>query len=148
MTTVITLSIAIVLITLIFCITFLVSRLPDASKDVSDKQNEPDTNEIENNNDKHAFDHPVNSELSDEQVKSLISLKDQVKSFKLQVKINELDELVSKLNSADFPENEKLALADEIADKVDITLQGDKQAQDKKQKFKVIQGWGASMRAS
>jgi hypothetical protein len=137
MTTVITLTIAIVLITLMFCITLHKSRIAKAvsneSKVDQDKQK------------KHAFAEPVNSELSDEQKQALLSVKDQVKAFKMQVRINKIDDLVSKLNSPDVSEKEKLALAEEITQAVDSTLQGE-EAQVKKANFKVIQGWGSSMK--
>jgi hypothetical protein len=74
-----------------------------------------------------------------------LKLKEQVKSFKLQSKINEIDDLVSLLKRDDYSDEEKLSLADEIANKVDQTLKGDQQPQVNKS-FKVIQGWGASMK--
>jgi hypothetical protein len=63
----------------------------------------------------------------------------------MQVKINKIDGLVSKLNSPDISEQEKLVLAEQITQAVDSTLQGE-ETQVKKQNFKVIQGWGASMK--
>jgi phenylpyruvate tautomerase PptA (4-oxalocrotonate tautomerase family) len=63
----------------------------------------------------------------------------------MQVRINKIDDLVSKLNSPDVSEKEKLALAEEITQAVDSTLQGE-EAQVKKANFKVIQGWGSSMK--
>jgi hypothetical protein len=95
----------------------------------------------------NAFTKPVESELSDEQKQSLINLKKQVQSFKLQHRIDKLDDLVSKLNSAEYSEEEKLLLADEIAQKVDVTLNGD-DVQPKKKNFKVIQGLKQQAKAS
>lgn len=141
MTTVITLTVAIVLITLMFCITLHKSRVAKAASDKSEKmQNNQKTDAKKN-----AFAERVNSELSDEQKQALLSVKDQIKAFKMQVKINKIDDLVSKLNSPDISEKEKLALADEITQAVDSTLQGE-EAQVKKANFKVIQGWGSSMK--
>jgi hypothetical protein len=141
MTTVITLTIAIVLITLMFCITLHKSRVAKAAY----TENESIQNNQQKDVKKHAFAEQVNSELSDEQKQALLSVKDQVKAFKMQVKINKIDDLVSKLNSPDISAQEKLALAEEITQAVDATLQGEK-TQVKKQNFKVIQGWGAAMK--
>jgi len=141
MTTVITLTIAIVLITLIFCITLHQSRVAKAAYTESENVQNNQQKDVK----KHAFAEPVNSELSDEQKQALLSVKDQVKAFKMQVKINKIDGLVSKLNSPDISEQEKLALAEQITQAVDATLQGE-ETQVKKQNFKVIQGWGASMK--
>ncbi len=141
MTTVITLTIAIVLITLIFCITLHQSRVAKAAYTESENVQNNQQKDVK----KHAFAEPVNSELSDEQKQALLSVKDQVKAFKMQVKINKIDGLVSKLNSPDISEQEKLVLAEQITQAVDSTLQGE-EMQLKKQNFKVIQGWGSSMK--
>ena len=95
----------------------------------------------------NAFNKPVEGELSDEQMQSLLTLKKEVKQFKLQSRINKLDELVDKLNSAEYSEEEKLILADDIAKKVDQTIKGD-DVQPKKQNFKVVQGLKTQAKAS
>jgi hypothetical protein len=141
MTTVITLTIAIVLITLMFCITLHKNRVAKAAYTESENVQNNQQKDVK----KHAFAEQVNSELSDEQKQALLSVKDQVKAFKMQVKINKIDGLVSKLNSPDISEQEKLVLAEQITQAVDSTLQGE-ETQVKKQNFKVIQGWGASMK--
>jgi hypothetical protein len=141
MTTVITLTIAIVLITLMFCITLHKNRVAKAAYTESENVQNNQQKDVK----KHAFVEPVNSELSDEQKQALLSVKDQVKAFKMQVKINKIDDLVGKLNSPDISEQEKLILADQITRAVDAALQSEK-TQVKKQNFKVIQGWGASMK--
>lgn len=141
MTTVITLTVAIVLITLMFCITLHQSRVANAASTESEKMQNNQKTDAK----KHAFAERVNSELSDEQKQALLSVKNQVKAFKMQVKINKIDDLVSKLNSPNISEKEKLALADEITQAVDSTLQGE-EPQVKKANFKVIQGWGSSMK--
>lgn len=141
MTTVITLTIAIVLITLMFCITLHKNRVAKAAYTESENVQNNQQKDVK----KHAFVEPVNSELSDEQKQALLSVKDQVKAFKMQVKINKIDGLVSKLNSPDISEQEKLVLAEEITQAVDATLQGE-ETQVKKANFKVIQGWGSSMK--
>ena len=145
MTTVITLTAAIVLITLMFCITLIKSKSVNSLKNELREIKQESSEAKENKNKKHAFDKPVNSELSEEQKQSLLDLKEQVNSFKLQSKINEIDDLVSLLKRDDYSDEEKLSLADEIANKVDQTLKGDEQPQVNKS-FKVIQGWGASMK--
>ena len=141
MTTVITLTIAIVLITLMFCITLHKNRVAKAAYTESENVQNNQQKDVK----KHAFAEQVNSELSDEQKQALLSVKDQVKAFKMQVKINKIDDLVGKLNSPDISEQEKLILADQITRAVDAALQSEK-TQVKKQNFKVIQGWGASMK--
>jgi len=145
MTTVINLTAAIVLITLMFCITLIKSKSVNSLKNELREIKQESSEVKENKNKKHAFDEPVNSELSEEQKQSLLDLKEQVKSFKLQSKINEIDDLVSLLKRDDYSDEEKLSLADEIANKVDQTLKGEAQPQVNKS-FKVIQGWGASMK--